>query len=117
MSGAGKKGRRKLTILTEQLVTCQNIAGTALPKVTSIYTFTYDKAYLSENASAVHLLLPLSKREAYSSKALFSFCSLILRWLLDVLTVTGKSTAGQIQFVVGCLQDCIGNVTIMEEKL
>ena len=85
-----------MTILRTAYVYVRNIFAGQLCESDEGYTFTYDKAYLeSENASAVSLTLPLSK-EAYSSKTLFSFFDGLL--------------------LVAC-KDCIGNVTIMEEKL
>lgn len=84
------------------------------------YTFTYDKAYLeSENASAVSLTMPLSE-EAYSSKTLFSFFDGLIPegWLLDVVSRNWKiDNRDRFGLLLVACKDCIGNVTIMEEKL
>ena len=77
-------------------------------------------AYLeSENASAVSLTLPLSE-EAYSSKTLFSFFDGLIPegWLLDVVSRNWKiNNRDRFGLLLVACKDCIGNVTIMEEKL
>ncbi len=65
-------------------------------------------------------LLPLSK-EAYSSKTLFSFFDGLIPegWLLDDVVSRNWKINNRDRFgllLVAC-KDCIGNVTIMEEKL
>ena len=78
------------------------------------------KAYLeSENASAVSLTLPLNE-EAYSSKTLFSFFDGLIPegWLLDVVSRNWKiNNRDRFGLLLVACKDCIGNVTIMEEKL
>jgi serine/threonine-protein kinase HipA len=109
-----------LTILRTAYVYVRNIFAGQLCESDEGYTFTYDKAYLeSENASAVSLTLPLSK-EAYNSKTLFSFFDGLIPegWLLDVVSRNWKiNNRDRFGLLLVACKDCIGNVTIMEEKL
>ena len=72
-----------------------------------------------KNASAVSLTLPLSD-EVYSSKTLFSFFDGLIPegWLLDVVSRNWKlDNKDRFGLLLVACKDCIGNVTIMEEKL
>ena len=109
-----------MTILRTAYVYVRNIFAGQLCESDEGYTFTYDKADLeSKNASAVSLTLPLSK-EAYSSKTLFSFFDGLIPegWLLDVVSRNWKiDNRDRFGLLLVACKDCIGNVTIMEEKL
>lgn len=109
-----------MTILRTAYVYVRNIFAGQLCESDEGYTFTYDKAYLeSENASAVSLTLPLNE-EAYSSKTLFSFFDGLIPegWLLDVVSCNWKiDNRDRFGLLLVACKDCIGNVTIMEEKL
>lgn len=83
------------------------------------YSFKYDINYLqSKNASAVSLTLPLQADE-YNSKTLFSFFDGLIPegWLFKIVTdnwkIDGRDRFGVL--LVAC-KDCIGNVSVREEK-
>lgn len=84
------------------------------------YSFKYDTEYLnSENASAVSLTLPL-KTEAYTSKTLFSFFDGLIPegWLLKVVTDNWKiDSRDRFGVLLVACKDCIGNVSIREERM
>ena len=104
-----------MTILRTAYVYVRNVFAGQLCETDEGYTFTYDSSYLAgKNASAVSLTLPLSD-EVYSSKTLFSFFD---GWLLDVVSRNWKlDNKDRFGLLLVACKDCIGNVTIMEEKL
>ena len=84
------------------------------------YSFVYDTAYLSsENAAAVSLTLPLSDTE-YTSKTLFSFFDGLIPegWLLQVVSRNWKiDSSDRFGLLLVACKDCIGNVTVKEERI
>lgn len=109
-----------MTVLRTAYVYVRNIFAGQLCETDEGYTFAYGKAYLeNENASAVSLTLPLGN-ELYNSKTLFPFFDGLIPegWLLEVVShnwkIDNKDRFGLL--LVAC-KDCIGNVTVMEEKL
>lgn len=109
-----------MTILRTAYVYVRNVFAGQLCETDEGYTFTYDNSYLgSKNASAVSLTLPL-RNEVYSSKTLFSFFDGLIPegWLLDVVSHNWKlDNKDRFGLLLVACKDCIGNVTIMEEKL
>lgn len=109
-----------MTILRTAYVYVRNVFAGQLCETDEGYTFTYDGSYLAgKNASAVSLTLPLSD-EVYSSKTLFSFFDGLIPegWLLDVVSRNWKlDNKDRFGLLLVACKDCIGNVTIMEEKL
>lgn len=83
------------------------------------YLFAYDKDYLmSESASAVSLTLPL-RDEPYDSGTLFSFFDGLIPegWLLGAVSRNRKiDTKDRFGLLLVACKDCIGNVSIAEEK-
>ena len=83
------------------------------------YTFEYDNDYIMQEApSPVSLTLPLSEKK-FTSKTLFPFFDGLIPegWLLDTVSrnwkIDPKDRFGLL--LVAC-KDCIGNVSVMEEK-
>lgn len=109
-----------MTVLRTAYVYVRNVFAGQLCETDEGYTFTYDNSYLgSKNASAVSLTLPL-RNEVYSSKTLFSFFDGLIPegWLLDVVSHNWKlDNKDRFGLLLVACKDCIGNVTIMEEKL
>lgn len=109
-----------MTVLRTAYVYVRNVFAGLLCETDEGYTFAYDSSYLdSKNASAVSLTLPLCD-EVYSSKTLFSFFDGLIPegWLLDVVSRNWKlDNKDRFGLLLVACKDCIGNVTIMEEKL
>ena len=91
-----------------------------LKEIDSGYTFQYDENYLNrEDSSVVSLTLPFRK-EPIHSKIIFPFFDGLIPegWLLDVVVrnwkIDHKDRFGLL--LVAC-KDCIGNVSICEEKI
>lgn len=82
------------------------------------YVFSYDESYVDQNGKAVSLTLPLRKEE-YKSKVLFSFFDGLIPegWLLEVVKKNWKlSRDDRFGLLLVACRDCIGNVSIREEK-
>lgn len=79
------------------------------------YTFIYYESYLStDNAKAVSLTLPLSKK-TYESKVLFSFFDGLIPegWLLDIAEKNWKiNERDRMGLLMACCKNCIGAVSI-----
>lgn len=98
----------------------RNIFAGILQETDAGYSFAYDAAYLKrEDASAVSLTLPLTD-QTYTSKTLFPFFDGLIPegWLLGIVSrnwkIDPKDRFGLL--LVAC-KDCIGNVSIMEERV
>jgi len=83
------------------------------------YSFSYDAAYLrSDKPEAVSLTLPLSDK-AYASKVMFPFFDGLIPegWLLDIAEKNWKlKESDRMGLLLACCRDCIGAVSILEEK-
>lgn len=91
-----------------------------LKEIDSGYSFQYDEAYLNgNNSTPVSLTLPL-KKEPFQSKTLFPFFDGLIPegWLLEVVKknwiINHNDRFGVL--LIAC-KDCIGNVSIHEEKI
>ncbi|MBS6627785.1 MAG: HipA N-terminal domain-containing protein [Clostridiales bacterium] len=98
----------------------RNIFAGILQETDAGYSFVYDAAYLKrEDASAVSLTLPLTD-QTYTSKTLFPFFDGLIPegWLLGIVSrnwkIDPKDRFGLL--LVAC-KDCIGNVSIEEERV
>jgi serine/threonine-protein kinase HipA len=84
------------------------------------YYFAYDENYMSHPASSpVSLTLPL-RTEPYTSKTLFSFFDGLIPegWLLNIVTHNWKiDQHDRFGLLLIACKDCIGNVSIREEKV
>ena len=98
----------------------RNVFSGVLSETDSGYSFAYDEEYLrSENASAVSLTLPL-RDETFNSGILFPFFDGLIPegWLLDVVSRNWKIDAkDRFGLLIVACKDCIGNVSIREEKV
>lgn len=98
----------------------RNIFAGILQETDAGYSFAYDAAYLKRaDASAVSLTLPLTD-QTYTSKTLFPFFDGLIPegWLLGIVSrnwkIDPKDRFGLL--LVAC-KDCIGNVSIKEERV
>lgn len=98
----------------------RNIFAGILQETDAGYSFAYDAVYLKrEDAGAVSLTLPLTE-QTYTSKTLFPFFDGLIPegWLLGIVSrnwkIDPKDRFGLL--LVAC-KDCIGNVSIMEERV
>lgn len=98
----------------------RNIFAGILQETDAGYSFAYDAVYLKRaDASAVSLTLPLTE-QTYTSKTLFPFFDGLIPegWLLGIVSrnwkIDPKDRFGLL--LVAC-KDCIGNVSIMEERV
>ena len=93
-------------------------AGT-LKETDAGYSFEYDTDYLAkENSTAVSLTLPM-KKEAYTSKILFSFFDGLIPegWLLNIVSENWKiDTKDRFGLLLVACKDPIGNVRIKEDR-
>lgn len=109
-----------MNVLRTAYVYVRNKYAGELSETDEGYSFRYDKAYLSQkNPSAVSLTLPLTDN-VYTSKVLFSFFDGLIPegWLLDIVTRNWKlDQKDRFGLLLVACKDCIGNVSIMEEKL
>ena len=109
-----------MNILRTAYVYVRNVYAGELSETDEGYSFSYDKAYISqENPSAVSLTLPLTD-STYNSKVLFSFFDGLIPegWLLNIVTRNWKlDQKDRFGLLLVACKDCIGNVSIMEEKL
>lgn len=98
----------------------RNVYAGELKETDSGYSFLYDENYLlSENPTAVSLTLPLQK-EIYESKVLFPFFDGLIPegWLLNIVSRNWKiDTKDRFQLLLVACKDCIGNVSIREERI
>ncbi|MDY5554644.1 MAG: HipA N-terminal domain-containing protein [Blautia sp.] len=98
----------------------RNVFAGILSETDEGYSFTYDREFLrSETASSVSLTLPLSET-VYKSKTLFPFFDGLIPegWLLDVVSRNWKiDTKDRFGLLLVACKDCIGNVSIMEERI
>lgn len=98
---------------------CSRYAG-SLEETDTGYSFAYDRAYLaSTDPLPVSLTLPL-QAEPYESKTLFAFFDGLIPegWLLDIVSHNWKiSPTDRFGLLLAACRDCIGNVSILGEKL
>lgn len=91
-----------------------------LSETDSGYVFSYDGEYLSSvNASAVSLTLPLLETPYFSSTLFPFFDGLIPEgWLLSAVSRNWKiDTHDRFGLLLVACRDCIGNVSIAEERI
>ncbi len=83
------------------------------------FTFSYDVEYLkSDRPEPVSLSLPLSDK-AYTSKVMLPFFDGLIPegWLLEIAEKNWKlKERDRMGLLLACCQDCIGAVSIQEEK-
>lgn len=83
------------------------------------YLFKYDNEYLKQaDAEPVSLTMPL-REESYKSKILFPFFDGLIPegWLLEIAQNNWKiDRRDRMKLLLTICQDCIGNVSIIEEK-
>ncbi len=83
------------------------------------YTFLYDKDYLTDSAvKPVSLTLPL-KEKPHLSKTMFPFFDGLIPegWLLEIAEKNWKLNArDRMGLLLACCKDCIGAVSIEEDK-
>lgn len=83
------------------------------------YAFSYDPAYLkSDKPEPVSLTLPLSDK-AYTSKVMLPFFDGLIPegWLLEIAEKNWKlKERDRMGLLLACCDDCIGAVSIREEK-
>ncbi len=83
------------------------------------YSFTYEDSYFAGSNKPVSLTLPLTK-QVYHSHVLFPFFDGLIPegWLLSVLTRNWKlNEKDRFGILLAACRDCIGNVSIMREKI
>lgn len=84
------------------------------------YTFTYDEAYLQQDApKAVSLTLPVSGKP-YKNRVMFAFFDGLIPegWLLQVAQKNWKLNArDRMGLLMVCCWDCIGAVSVEGEEL
>lgn len=97
----------------------RNIYAGKLMETDEGYAFEYDDEYIENDcACSVSLTLPLRK-EIYVSKTLFSFFDGLIPegWLLDIVSRNWKiSRNDRFGILLVACKDCIGNVSVEEEK-
>jgi len=90
-----------------------------LTETTDGYTFLYDASYLTGSApKPVSLTLPVQPKK-YESKILFPFFDGLIPegWLLDIAEKNWKLNArDRMGLLLACCRDCIGAVSIEEDK-
>lgn len=83
------------------------------------YQFSYVEDYLqNENAQAVSLTLPLTKKP-YQSKTLFAFFDGLIPegWLLDLAEKNWKiNYKDRMGLLLTCCKDCIGAVSVVKNE-
>lgn len=84
------------------------------------YTFQYDAVYLNDEAApAVSLTLP-KQEEAFFSTTMFPFFDGLIPegWLLSIVTHNWKlDERDRFGLLLVACKDCIGAVSVREEKL
>jgi serine/threonine-protein kinase HipA len=90
-----------------------------LTETTDGYTFIYDVNYLTGSApEPISLTLPVQAKP-YLSKILFPFFDGLIPegWLLDIAERNWKLNArDRMGLLLACCRDCIGAVSIEEDK-
>lgn len=90
-----------------------------LTETTDGYSFTYDSDYLTGSGSKpVSLTLPLQDK-TYTSKVMFSFFDGLIPegWLLEIAEKNWKLNArDRMGLLLACCRDCIGAVSVEEDK-
>lgn len=98
---------------------CDEFAG-ILRETEDGYSLKYDDDYLDNPTSKdISLTLPKQKEE-YQSKVLFPFFDGLIPegWLLNVVINNWKlNPKDRFGIMLTACKDCIGNVSIQEEKL
>jgi len=98
---------------------CDKFAG-ELSETEFGYLFKYDKEYLlDENSKCVSLTLPMQE-EVYKSNILFPFFDGLIPegWMLDIVIKNWKiNPKDRFGILLIACKDCIGNVSIQEERL
>ena len=83
------------------------------------YTFSYNPDYLKlSDAPPVSLTLPKTN-QPYKSKTMFPFFDGLIPegWLLEIAEKNWKlNERDRMGLLLACCRDCIGAVSIMEEK-
>jgi serine/threonine-protein kinase HipA len=83
------------------------------------YTFQYNDDYLLQNdAEPISLTLPLTS-DVYRDKVLFPFFDGLIPegWLLDIAERNWKiNNRDRMSLLLACCRDCIGAVSIIEQK-
>lgn len=96
----------------------QNFAGSLLEDENG-FTFSYDPSYLSlDNPEPVSLTLPLSDKP-FKSKTIFPFFDGLIPegWLLEIAEKNWKlNPRDRMGLLLSCCHDCIGAVSIIEDK-
>jgi serine/threonine-protein kinase HipA len=96
-----------------------NLLAGELKETDEGYLFIYHKDYLeSDNAVAVSLTLPLSGT-SYKSTTMFPFFDGLIPegWLLEIAEKNWKlDERDRMGLLLACCKDCIGAVSIVEEK-
>lgn len=83
------------------------------------YTFLYDQSYLNETSTKpVSLTLPLQEKPFVSRTMLPFFDGLIPEgWLLEIAEKNWKlNERDRMGLLLACCKDCIGSVSIEEDK-
>lgn len=98
----------------------RNIFAGILKETDEGYSFQYDSDYLANvNASAVSLTLPLSENP-YISKTLFPFFDGLIPegWLFKIVIDNWKiDSHDRFGVLLVACKDCIGNVSIREDRV
>ncbi len=83
------------------------------------YTFSYDQDYLkSANAEPVSLTLPTTRKD-HVNNVLFPFFDGLIPegWLLSIAEKNWKlKESDRMGLLLACCNDCIGAVSVQEEK-
>lgn len=91
-----------------------------LSETDSGYTFSYDENYLSDiNTKPISLTLP-KQSDVYKSTTLFPFFDGLIPegWLLNEVINNWKLNSNdRFGILLASCKDCIGSVSICEEKL
>ena len=84
------------------------------------YSFQYDTVYLKQpNPSAISFTIPLSD-QPYKSQVLFPFFDGLIPegWLLEIAEQNWKlDDRDRMGLLLACCKDCIGAVSVVEEKV
>jgi serine/threonine-protein kinase HipA len=83
------------------------------------YIFSYDANYLiGDESKAISITMPLTDK-SYHSKTLFAFFDGLIPegWLLEIAEKNWKlNERDRMGLLLVCCHDCIGAVSVMEEK-
>jgi serine/threonine-protein kinase HipA len=95
-----------------------NFAG-VIEQSEGLYIFKYDKVYLkTADAKPVSLTLPL-REEPYEEKTMIPFFDGLIPegWLLNIITDNWKvDPRDRMSLLLLACKDCIGNVSVVEDK-